>query len=58
VFVVKAWNTETNSEFTLNGPKGRILHMTVGNDILFAGAEVIINTKVGYYLSPISLTFF
>jgi len=25
----KAWNTETNSEFTLNGPKGRILHMIV-----------------------------
>ena len=56
--MVKAWNTETNSEFTLNGPKGRILYMTVGNDVLFAGAEVIVYTKVGYYLSPIYQTFF
>ncbi|XP_068490086.1 zinc finger CCCH domain-containing protein 48-like [Phaseolus vulgaris] len=37
--VIKALNTKTNLEFTLDGPKGRILHMTVGNNILFAGAE-------------------
>jgi len=58
VFVVKAWNIETNSEFTPNRPKGRILHMTIGNDIHFIGAAVIVHIKVGYYLSPISLTFF
>ncbi|CAJ1931436.1 unnamed protein product [Sphenostylis stenocarpa] len=36
---IKAWHTETNAEFTLDGPKGRVVSMTVGNDILFAGAE-------------------
>jgi len=46
VFVVKALNTVTNLEFILDGPKGRILHMTIGNYILFAGAEVIIHTKL------------
>ncbi|KAK7342522.1 hypothetical protein VNO80_25477 [Phaseolus coccineus] len=38
---IKALNTETNLEFTLDGPKGRILHMTVGNNILFVGAEML-----------------
>lgn len=37
---VKAWNTQTASQFTLDGPKGRVLSMTVGNDTLLAGAEV------------------
>ncbi|XP_027922329.1 zinc finger CCCH domain-containing protein 48-like [Vigna unguiculata] len=36
---IKAFNTKTNLEYTLDGPKGRILHMAVGNDILFVGAE-------------------
>ncbi|XP_012575123.1 zinc finger CCCH domain-containing protein 48-like [Cicer arietinum] len=36
---VMAWNIQTASHFTLDGPKGRILAMTVGNDTLFAGAE-------------------
>ncbi|KAK7411460.1 hypothetical protein VNO78_02893 [Psophocarpus tetragonolobus] len=37
--VIMAWNTQTMSEFTLDGPKGQVLTMTVGNDILFAGSE-------------------
>ncbi|TKY69435.1 Zinc finger CCCH domain-containing protein 17 [Spatholobus suberectus] len=36
---VKAWNIQTSSEFTLDGPKGQVLAMIVGNDILFAGTE-------------------
>ncbi|KAL5158456.1 Zinc finger CCCH domain-containing protein 48 [Glycine soja] len=36
---VKAWNIQTMSEFTLDGPKGRVRAMTVGNNTLFAGAE-------------------
>lgn len=40
VVVVKAWNIQTMSEFTLDGPKGRVRAMTVGNNTLFAGAEV------------------
>ena len=57
VFVVKALNTVTNLEFILDGPKGRILHMTIGNYILFAGAEVIIHTKLWSYLCQIFLIF-
>ncbi|XP_058759771.1 zinc finger CCCH domain-containing protein 48-like [Vicia villosa] len=37
--IVKAWNIQTASQFTLDGPKGRVLAMTVGNDTLLAGAE-------------------
>jgi len=40
VVVVKAWNIQTITEFTLDGPKGQVRAMTVGNDTLFAGAEV------------------
>ncbi|CAJ1975622.1 unnamed protein product [Sphenostylis stenocarpa] len=36
---VKAWNTQAISEYTLDGPKGRVLAMTVGNDTLFAASE-------------------
>ncbi|KAH1209474.1 Zinc finger CCCH domain-containing protein 48 [Glycine max] len=36
---VKAWNIQTMSEFTLDGPKGRVRAMTVGNNTLFAAAE-------------------
>ncbi|KAE9598478.1 hypothetical protein Lal_00027010 [Lupinus albus] len=36
---VKAWNIQTASEFSLDGPKGKVLAMVVGNDILFAGAQ-------------------
>ncbi|QCD94183.1 hypothetical protein DEO72_LG5g2263 [Vigna unguiculata] len=34
---IKALNTKTNLQYTLDGPKGRILHMIVGNNILFTG---------------------
>ncbi|XP_058735039.1 zinc finger CCCH domain-containing protein 48-like [Vicia villosa] len=37
--IVKAWNTQTASHLTLDGPKGRVLSMVVGNDTLLAGAE-------------------
>ncbi|KAL2340759.1 hypothetical protein Fmac_008699 [Flemingia macrophylla] len=36
---VRAWNTQTSSELTLDGPKGQVLAMIVGNDTLFAGSE-------------------
>ncbi|XP_027337785.1 zinc finger CCCH domain-containing protein 17-like [Abrus precatorius] len=36
---VKAWNIQTASEFTLDGPKGQVLAMVVGDDTLFAAAE-------------------
>nr|KYP76566.1 Zinc finger CCCH domain-containing protein 17 [Cajanus cajan] len=37
---IKACNIQTLSEFTLDGPKGQVLSMIVGNDTLFAAAEV------------------
>ncbi|XP_061348407.1 zinc finger CCCH domain-containing protein 48-like [Gastrolobium bilobum] len=37
--IVKAWNIQTASEFTLDEPNGQVLAMTVGNDTLLAGAE-------------------
>ncbi|KAK7285349.1 hypothetical protein RJT34_20118 [Clitoria ternatea] len=39
VVVVKAWNIQTGSEFTLDRPKEQVLAMIVGNDTLFATAE-------------------
>lgn len=59
VVVVKAWNIQTMSEFTLDGPKGRVRAMTVGNNTLFAGAEVtnhVINIVQWY--SPNRILFF
>ena len=40
VIVGKAWNSQTTSEFTLDGPTDRVAGMTVGNNTLFACAEV------------------
>ncbi|XP_024195705.1 zinc finger CCCH domain-containing protein 48-like [Rosa chinensis] len=37
--LVKAWNIESNAEFTLAGPVGQIHAMEIGNDMVFAGAE-------------------
>ncbi|XLS80838.1 hypothetical protein HN51_046669 [Arachis hypogaea] len=36
---VKAWNIHTGADVTLDGPKGQVLSLNVGNDILLAGAE-------------------
>ncbi|XP_061341186.1 zinc finger CCCH domain-containing protein 48-like isoform X2 [Gastrolobium bilobum] len=36
---IKAWNIQTASEFTLDGPNGQVLAMTFVNDTLLAGAE-------------------
>jgi hypothetical protein len=44
VVFVKAWNIQTGSQYTLDGPNGRVLAMIVGNDILLAGAEVTTDT--------------
>lgn len=37
--LVKAWNTDSNAEFTLTGPAGQIHCMEVGNDMVLAGTE-------------------
>jgi hypothetical protein len=56
VVFVKALHIPTSSQFTLDGPKGRVFAMTVSNDILLAGAEVTTHTLVsGCYLDKSNL---
>jgi len=55
---VKAWHIPTASQFTLDGPKGRVLAMTAGYDTLLAGAEVTTNTLFyGCYLDKSNFLF-
>ncbi|KAJ6748038.1 WD REPEAT-CONTAINING [Salix purpurea] len=37
--VVKAWNTQTNTDLSLDGPIGQVYALVVGNDLLFAGTQ-------------------
>ncbi|PQP97472.1 zinc finger CCCH domain-containing protein 48 [Prunus yedoensis var. nudiflora] len=37
--ILEVWNTETNSEFNLDGPVGQVHAMVVGNEMLFAGTQ-------------------
>ncbi|XP_059667024.1 zinc finger CCCH domain-containing protein 48-like [Cornus florida] len=37
--VVKAWNTQTATDLSLNGPVGQVYTLVVGNDMLFAGSQ-------------------
>ncbi|KAJ6869739.1 zinc finger CCCH domain-containing protein 48 [Populus alba x Populus x berolinensis] len=37
--VVKAWNTQTNTDLSLTGPVGQVYTLVVGNDLLFAGTQ-------------------
>ncbi|EOY23073.1 Zinc finger WD40 repeat protein 1 isoform 2 [Theobroma cacao] len=43
--VVKAWNTQTNYELSLTGPVGQVYAMVVGNDLLFAGTQGLLNLR-------------
>ncbi|OMP03962.1 Zinc finger, CCCH-type [Corchorus olitorius] len=37
--VVKAWNTQTNSDFTLSDPVGQVYAMATSHDLLLAGSQ-------------------
>ncbi|KAF4371292.1 hypothetical protein F8388_023452 [Cannabis sativa] len=37
--MVKAWNTQTNTESSLTGPVGQVYSLVVGNELLFAGTQ-------------------
>ncbi|KAI8530431.1 hypothetical protein RHMOL_Rhmol11G0057600 [Rhododendron molle] len=37
--VVKAWNTQTSMDLSLNGPVGQVYALVVGNDLLFVGTQ-------------------
>lgn len=39
--ILQAWNTQTNQELSLSGPVGQVYTMVVGNDLLFAGTQVM-----------------
>ncbi|XP_058224753.1 zinc finger CCCH domain-containing protein 17-like [Rhododendron vialii] len=36
---IKVWNSQTQTELTLDGPVGQVYAMAVGNDVLFAGTQ-------------------
>ena len=42
MMMLQAWNTQNNSELSLNGPVGQVYALVVGNDLLFAGVQVIL----------------
>lgn len=37
--LVKAWNTQTGTDLSLDGPVGQVYALVVGNDMLLAGTE-------------------
>jgi WD40 repeat protein len=37
--VIKAWNAQTATDLSLNGPVGQVYALVVGNDLLFAGTQ-------------------
>lgn len=39
--VEQAWNTQTATELSLDGPSGQVYSLVVGNELLFAGTQVL-----------------
>ena len=39
--LLQAWNTQTNADLSLTGPVGQVYTLVVGNDLLFAGTQVM-----------------
>ena len=44
MMILQAWHTQNNTELTLSGPTGQVYALVVGNDLLFAGVQVILLT--------------
>lgn len=40
VITSQAWNTQTGTDLSLDGPVGQVYALVVGNDMLLAGTEV------------------
>ena len=38
--ILKAWNTQSGAEFSLDGPVGQVYAMIFDKNILFAGTQV------------------
>ena len=54
----KAWNVQAASDFSLDGPKARVVSMVAGIDMLFAEAEVNYRCSGLWLLSYLIQTFF
>ncbi|KAK9943053.1 hypothetical protein M0R45_008676 [Rubus argutus] len=56
--VVKAWNIQTNAEFSLSAPAGQVHAMEVGNEMLFAGTQegVILLKPTGFISGSVDHT--
>ena len=39
--VMKAWNTQTSTDLSLDGPVGQVYALVVANGMLFAGVQVL-----------------
>lgn len=50
MIILQAWNTQTNTDLSLNGPVGQVYALVVGNDLLFAGTQVISSCKSRLFL--------
>lgn len=48
LFMLQAWNTQTSTDLSLNGPVGQVYALVVGNDMLFAGVQVIFFQACSY----------
>lgn len=53
-WALQVWNSQTQTELTLDGPVGQVYAMAVGNDVLFAGTQVYIMKTLRFF----SLFFF
>lgn len=58
IMILQAWNTLNNSELSLSGPVGQVYAMVVGNDLLFAGTQVIFWTMSTFLLSMMFFLMF
>lgn len=50
--LLQAWNTQTNTDLSLTGPVGQVYTLVVGNDLLFAGTQVMLIFLGLFMFSP------
>ena len=50
MMILQAWHTQNNTELSLSGPIGQVYALVFGNDLLFAGVQVILLTTSRLFL--------
>lgn len=55
--MLQVWNIQAQAELTLNGPVGQVHAMVVGNNMVFAGIQVITLTLLSRFYDLISHWF-